>query len=87
MNSRDYEAGYTTATLAASQLPKSTKIKAMKNGFYNNAIAIIHNDFARLANSGDFSAARAVLEAGLKKFPDDKTLKKDLADIKKIMEP
>ena len=85
MNSLDYEAGYKAATLALSQLPKSTKIKAMQNNFYNNAIAIIHNKFARLANSRNFEAAQNALEEGLERFPDDRTLKKDLADLKKVM--
>ena len=85
MNSRDYESGYSNSTLALNQLPKSTKIKAMQNAFYNNFIATIHNNFAKLANAGKFESAQAVLEEGLKKFPDDKTLKKDLADLQKII--
>ena len=84
MNSRDYELGYTNTTLALHQLPKSTKIKAMQNAFYNNSIAMIHNNFAGLANSGDYAAAQAVLENGLEKFPNDRTLKKDLADLLKV---
>lgn len=84
MNSRDYELGYTNATQALNQLPKSTKIKAMQNAFYNNSIAIIHNNFARLANSGNFEEAQAALESGLEKFPNDRTLKKDLADLLKV---
>ena len=84
MNSRDYEAGYAAAGRALDQLPESTKIKNMYNGFYNNAIAIIHNNFARKANAGDYSAALEILEEGLKKFPENKTLKKDLTDLQKI---
>ena len=85
MNTRDYEEGYSKSTLAAEQLPKSTKIKNMKNGFYNNAIALIHNSFAKQANAGDYPAALETLEAGLEKFPDDKTLKKDMNDLLKII--
>lgn len=84
MNSKDYEAGYSIATNALSQLPKSSKIKTMQNSFYNNCIVVIHNNFARLANSNDFQAAQSVLEEGLLKFPNDKTLKKDLSDLQKI---
>ena len=84
MNSRDYEAGYTISIKALSQLPKSSKIKTMQNGFYKNCIVVIHNNFARLANSGDYAAALAVLEEGLEKFPNDKTLKKDLSDLQKF---
>ena len=84
MNSRDYEEGYKKAGLALSQLPKSTKIKAMQNNFYNNSIAIIHNNFARQANAGKFEEAQAILEAGLEKFPEDRTLTKDLSDLQKV---
>ncbi|MCR5614446.1 hypothetical protein, partial [Treponema sp.] len=86
MNSRNYELGYTNATKALSQLPKSTKIKAMQNGFYNNSIAIIHNNFAKQANARNFDAAQALLEEGLEKYPNDKTLKKDLMDLQKILQ-
>ena len=86
MNFRDFELGYTNAINALNQLPKSTKIKAMQNGFYNNLIATIHNNFAKQANAGNFETARKVLEEGLQKFPNDKSLKKDLADLKKIMQ-
>ena len=84
MNSRDYENGYATAAQALSQLPKSSKIKTMQNGFYNNCITVIHNNFARLANSGDYEQALSILEEGLQKFPNNKTLKKDLTDLQKI---
>lgn len=84
MNSREYELGYTNATNALNQLPKSSKIKAMQNGFYNNLIATIHNNFAKQANAGNFEVARSTLEEGLKKFPNDKTLKKDMADLLKV---
>ena len=84
MNSRDNESGYINATLALTQLPKSAKIKAMQKGFYNNLIAIIHNNFAKEANAGNFEAARSTLEEGLEKFPNDKTLKKDFADLQRV---
>lgn len=84
MNSREYEEGYRAAALALNQLPKSTKVKAMQNNFYNNSIAIIHNNFARQANGGNFDEAQAILEAGLEKFPGDKSLTKDLSDLQKV---
>ena len=84
MNSREYEEGFRAAALALEQLPKSSKIKAMQNNFYNNSIAIIHNNFARQANAGNFDEAQAILEAGLEKFPNDRTLTKDLADLQKV---
>ena len=84
MNSRDYESGYERASLAVNQLPKSSKIKTMQNGFYNNIIATIHNSFAKEANAGSFESAQKILEEGLEKFPNDRTLKKDLVDLQKI---
>ena len=84
MNSRNFELGYTNASIALNQLPKSTKIKAMQNGFYNNQIATIHNSFAKQANARNFEAAQALLEEGLGKYPNDKTLKKDMADLLKV---
>ncbi len=84
MNSREYEGGYRAAAFALNQLPNSTKIKAMQNNFYNNSIAIIHNNFARQANGGNFDEAQAILEAGLEKFPEDRTLTKDLSDLQKV---
>lgn len=84
MNSRNFELGYTNATIALNQLPKSTKIKAMQNGFYNNQIATIHNSFAKQANAKNFEAAQAIVEEGLEKYPNDKTLKKDLTDLLKV---
>lgn len=84
MNSRNYELGYTNASIALNQLSKSTKIKAMQNGFYNNQIATIHNSFAKQANARNFEAAQALLEEGLEKYPNDKTLKKDLTDLLKV---
>ena len=84
VNSRNFELGYTNASIALNQLPKSTKIKAMQNGFYNNQIATIHNSFAKQANARNFEAAQALLEEGLEKYPNDKTLKKDMADLLKV---
>ena len=84
MNSRNYEEGFSTASLALAQLPKSTKIKAMLNNFYNNSIAVIHNNFARQANEGNYKEAEEILNKGLEKFPEDKTLIKDLSDLNKV---
>lgn len=86
MNNRDYETGYESANLAASQLPKSSKIKTMQNGFYKNIIVTIHNQFVKEANARNFDAAQKILEEGLKKYPDNKSLKKDLMDLQKVMD-
>ncbi len=78
MKQQDYEGGYGKSQEALAQLPKSTKIRKMNQAFYSNSIAIIHNNFADKANSGDLTRAREILEEGLLLFPDDKTLKSDL---------
>ena len=78
MQARDYEKGYYKAEEGLAQLPRSSKIKTMRQNFYSNVIAIIHNDFADQANGGNFTRAREILEEGLSQFPNDKTLKSDL---------
>ncbi len=83
MTNRDFQEGYEKAEEAISQLPKSSKIKTMRQNFYNNVIAVIHNNFADQANAGNYDEARSILEAGLQKFPDDKTLKSDLSLLNK----
>ena len=80
---KDYEAGYERAIVAAQQLPKSSMIQTAKSNFYSNSIATIHNNFATAANKGDSKTAVKILEDGLKKFPEDPTLKKDLQSYKK----
>lgn len=85
MNTGNYEQGYLASDKALEQLPKSSKIKSMRSRLYNNCIIDIHNQFADLANSRNYKEARAVLEAGLEKYPEDKTLKKDLADLLRLL--
>ena len=43
----------------------------------------IHNNFADEANKGNYKRAREILEEGLAKFPNDKTLKSDLSLLNK----
>ena len=85
MKAGEYIEGYSASSTALEQLPKSSKVKNMQTNFYNNLIAILHNGFARYANAGDYETARAILIEGLKKFPDDRILKKDLSDIDKLI--
>ena len=66
------------------QLPSSSNIKKVNQSFYSNCIAQIHNDFAKQANSGKYKEAQKILEDGLKQFPNDKTLTKDLTELQKI---
>ena len=84
MNNRDFKTGYNASTQALIQLPSSSKIKAMQKSFYNNCIALIHNNFADKANARKYDEARRILNDGLAEFPGDKTLTKDLSDLKKI---
>ena len=85
MTERTYGTGYQKACDALERLPDSTKIKKMQKSFYDNCIAIIHNNFAKQANAGYFDDARKILEAGMQVFPDDKTLKNDLVTLERMM--
>lgn len=84
MNLREYQTGLQKTDEALTQLPQSSKIQNMRQYFYSNCIAIIHNEFAKKANKQNFDGAIEVLNKGLEQFPDDPTLQKDLADIMKV---
>lgn len=84
MTSRSYGTGYQKSCEALESLPQSSKIKKMQKSFYDNCIAIIHNNFATQANAKNFAEARRVLDAGLQIFPEDKTLKADQAILNKM---
>ena len=84
MTERTYGTGYQKSCEALERLPESTKITKMQKSFYENCIAIIHNNFAKQANAGYLDDARRVLEAGMQVFPDDKTLNADLATLNKM---
>lgn len=84
MTGRIYGTGYQKSCDALERLPDSTKIKKMQKSFYDNCIAIIHNNFAEQANARRFTEARKVLEAGMLVFPDDKTLNADLATLNRM---
>ena len=83
MDYKTYEEGLRRASEALVSLPQNSKIKKMQKAFYDNCIAIIHNNFAKLANAGDYEGARSILDEGLQKFPEDKTLKSDLVLLNK----
>ena len=86
MLERNYGTGYSKSCEALKRLPESVKIKKMQKSFYDNCIAIIHNNFADQANAKHFDQARQVLDAGLQVFPDDKTLKNDLVLLNRMTE-
>lgn len=83
MNIQAYEEGYEKSAEALESLPQSSKIKKMQKSFYDNCIVLIHNKFADQANAGNYDKARFILEEGLQKYPDDKTLKSDLTLLNK----
>ena len=85
MRNRDYTTGYAESQAAVQQLPQSSSIKKMNQGFYSNCIALIHNDFAKEANKGRYENALKILEKGLAEFPGDKTLTRDLNELRKII--
>ena len=84
MSERTYGTGYQKSCDALERLPDSVKIKKMQKSFYDNCIAIIHNNFAKQANAGYLDDARRVLEAGMQVFPDDKTLKADMVTLDRM---
>ena len=84
MNSRSYGTGYQKSCEALERLPQSSKIIRMQKSFYENCIAIIHNNFAKQANAKRFDQARQVLEAGMQVFPDDKTLNADMVTLNRM---
>ena len=85
MDKREYQTGLHKADEALAQLPQSSKIKNMRQYFYSNCIAIVHNEFARQANTGHYKKALQIISEGLELYPDDKALKKDLADLMRVM--
>ena len=86
MNQKEYQTGLKKSDEALEQLPQNAKVKNMKQYFYNNSIAIIHNNFAKQANAGHYIEAMEILSDGLKDFPDDKTLNKDYTDLLNIID-
>ena len=86
MNQREYQTGLREADEALRLLPQSTRIKNMRTYFYNNCIAVIHNNFAAEANAGRFEEALKIISEGLELFPNDKTLRKDYNELIKILD-
>ena len=86
MNRGDYLTGLRKSEEAKLQLSKSQKIQNMRQMFYRNCIAIIHNEFVKEANRRQYEKALQIISEGLELFPDDKSLKKDLSDLMKVME-
>lgn len=85
MKSKDFENGYLLAQTAVNQLPENSNIKQMRDAFYNNCIAVIHNNFAKSFNKKNYSEAKTIIEEGLKKFPNDKKLLSDLKTAEEMM--
>ncbi|MCR4735912.1 MAG: hypothetical protein K5829_13010 [Treponema sp.] len=85
MSEKNFEEGYEAAKKAQNLFPKNAGIRQMGKNFYNNCIAVIHNKFAKMANEKKYNGAKKIIEEGLKKYPNDSTLKKDLSTINKIL--
>ncbi|MCR5064024.1 MAG: hypothetical protein K6A89_12160 [Treponema sp.] len=85
MREKAFEKGYEEAATAISQLPQSNNLKQMQNAFYNNAIATIHNEFAREFNKKNYEEAKRIIEEGLSRFPGDKKLSSDLKTVNQVL--
>ncbi|MBB5220024.1 hypothetical protein DYE49_09390 [Treponema rectale] len=79
------EERYLTAAKAAASAykdnPSVRELKKYSDTFYRNYGVCVHNNFAELANAGKYEEARAVLELGLKNYPDSANLKRDLKSL------
>ncbi|WP_191014407.1 hypothetical protein [Treponema zioleckii] len=60
------------------ELPNDANLTRQKASFMRNYEVKIHNQAAKLANSGKKDEAKLVVEEGLKNYPESKTLRTDL---------
>ena len=85
MKNKDFAAGYKDSLIAMEQVPSSANFKKANQTFYSNCIAQVHNEFAKQANKRNYNQALKILNEGLKNYPNDKTLTKDMTELKKVM--
>ncbi len=81
-----YLQGASIAQQGIDSIGTSRNLTNLKKQCLNNYAVTIHNQFASLANDGQYQQAYEILEQGLKELPGNKTLKADMARLKKIME-
>ena len=70
---------------ALEDLPQSQKIKHYHQQSLNNYAVDVHNEYAKLANSGQYEKAMEVLKKGLETVPGNQRLQSDMTQLKKIM--
>ncbi len=87
LNDKSKSAGerYFTVYIYITKLPSEqqslTQLHKMKDMYYHNWTAAVHNDFAHAVNSRQFKKAQLILEEALKKDPSNKTLQHDLKSL------
>ena len=59
------------------ELPNDANLTRQRASFLRNFEVKVHNQAARLANSGKKDAAKLIVEEGLKNYPESQTLKND----------
>lgn len=70
---------------ALDDLPQSNKIKQYYQRSLNNYAVEVHNEFAKLANGGQYEKAMDVLKKGLETVPGNQRLQSDMTQLRKIM--
>ena len=84
-NKNDFLKSAEIASNALVDLPRSQKIKQFRQQCLSNYAVEVHNEFAKLANKGQYEKAMKVLQKGLENVPDNQRLLSDMKQLKKIM--
>jgi hypothetical protein len=74
----DWLAAAALAEEGAAKAPGDGSLSRAAASMRRNYIAVSHNAFAALYNSGDYAGARSAVEAALESVPGDATLLRDL---------
>ena len=85
-NKMDFLKSAELAGNALKDVPQSQKIKQFRQQSLSNYAIEVHNEFAKLANGGQYEKAMKVLEKGLEKVPDNQRLQSDMKQLKKLMQ-
>lgn len=84
-NNQDFLGGWYKSQEALKQIPGSATLRKQQQNFMSNAVIVIHNDFADLANNRRYEEAEEMLEYGLSLFPNNSTLKADKNKLNKVL--